>query len=418
MNRWLRHTSSLACTFALLSCSGEETHAATTSNHQAASRPSEPVEAFQTELLRMAFRATEKFPLDPQIKNRCREREEVVSAALQLGSTELALEFTRQIENWRKGACYALVARELVEQGKTANVEGYLDQALASISAESGATGQAWRVDRVRALVAVVKAMLGDDAKAHELAATIDTDAQREVLVVDEARTLRDEDFDKALRQVDAVCKSGSFEPVTAQLRKCVRLYDRYFADTERRAALEERICRAALKSTPAMVRVELLTDSARVAAMHGDRAKAEELIGLASDLMAETPKWNPEHRLPLDAAIAEALHLAGATDKARERLAAAIDYFDANKQFVINMFRGNALRPIAEAYHAIGDEQASIDLYAKILDEAFVNPNARPRAMDFIATCCSLAVHHIEPTAELRQRLNGIVDEELDSPW
>ena len=111
-------------------------------------------------------------------------------------------------------------------------------------------------------------------------------------------------------------------------------------------------------------------------------------------------------------------IDLAGATDKARERLAAAIDYFDANKQFVINMFRGNALRPIAEAYHAIGDEQASIDLYAKILDEAFVNPNARPRAMDFIATCCSLAVHHIEPTAELRQRLNGIVDEELDSPW
>ena len=45
------------------------------------------------------------------------------------------------------------------------------------------------------------------------------------------------------------------------------------------------------------------------------------------------------------------------------------------------------------------------------------LNPNSRPRADDVCATCISMAVHGIEPDAELRARLEQIV-KELGAPW
>jgi hypothetical protein len=80
-------------------------------------------------------------------------------------------------------------------------------------------------------------------------------------------------------------------------------------------------------------------------------------------------------------------------------------------------MFRAGALRPLAEAYHALGDRDAALSVYKLAVEEGALNPNARPRAMDLSATCLSLAQSACEPDAELRERL-AEMRAGLGSPW
>src|SRR5262245_33770520 len=70
----------------------------------------EPIAPFRGELLDIAFRAASAFPVDPHIKNRSRAQEAVVKTALELGQPQRALVETEQIDNWRRGACYAELA--------------------------------------------------------------------------------------------------------------------------------------------------------------------------------------------------------------------------------------------------------------------------------------------------------------------
>ena len=75
------------------------------------------------------------------------------------------------------------------------------------------------------------------------------------------------------------------------------------------------------------------------------------------------------------------------------------------------------SLRPVAEAYMSMGDTAAAMAVYRTAVEESVVNPNSRPRALDLVATCCSLALNDVEPDAELWTRLRE-VDASLDHPW
>lgn len=390
---------------ALAGCSSEPSEAATKS-----------VAPFQTDLIELAFRAASEFPRDPHIKNRCRTQEGVVAACLELGLTRQALTFTQRIENWRGGLCYANLAHYCVDHGIGADVDAFLRKALEI--AENSITGtesQTWRRDRIRARVATVYSMKGQRERGQRLAAGLGP-TERGILVVDEARSLTDDGFEAALALTDQVIAGGNFEAVRAQLQKCAALYERYFDDPSRREALERRVCDPAMHALPAAVRIQLITSVARTAAQRGDAAKALELVARA-DRIRDAIDWSPEHRLPLDAALARVEHAAMSTDAAVRRLDASVAFFDANRQRTINMYRGGALRPIAAAYHEVGRTHQAWATYDKVLDEALENPNSRPRAIDLAETCCSLAVHGIEPSVEFMDRLRRIY-EDLDHPW
>jgi hypothetical protein len=64
-----------------------------------------------------------------------------------------------------------------------------------------------------------------------------------------------------------------------------------------------------------------------------------------------------------------------------------------------------------------MGNTAAALSVYAKVIEAGVENPNSRPRAEDLAATCCSMAVHAVEPDPRLWSRIRSIRDG-LGDPW
>ena len=83
----------------------------------------------------------------------------------------------------------------------------------------------------------------------------------------------------------------------------------------------------------------------------------------------------------------------------------------------IVDIFRTEAVLPVAEAYVDLGMTGAALDLYGRALTEAFHNPNSVPRSEDLVAICVSMATRGVEPTDALMERLaKGL--EQLGHPW
>jgi pentatricopeptide repeat protein len=124
-----------------------------------------------------------------------------------------------------------------------------------------------------------------------------------------------------------------------------------------------------------------------------------------------------PESAIPLMAQLARLRFRAGDEAGARAEAERALALFDAKRDTIANIYRARALRPIAEAYCAMGDTAAAFDLYKRAVEAGMENPNSRPRAEDLVATCCSLALHAMEPDAVLASRIREI-QAGLGDPW
>jgi hypothetical protein len=64
-----------------------------------------------------------------------------------------------------------------------------------------------------------------------------------------------------------------------------------------------------------------------------------------------------------------------------------------------------------------MGDAGTTLNLYRRALEAGQENPNSRPRTDDLIATCCSLALHAVEPDETLMSRIRDI-RAGLGDPW
>ena len=164
------------------------------------------------------------------------------------------------------------------------------------------------------------------------------------------------------------------------------------------------------------IVQIEFLHALAGHALDHGDEEKALELAEEAGDVV-DAGRWTMQYHLPLLARNAAVLHRAGESDRARGQIDAAFASFEEDPEAIVNMFRGGALRPIAESYHAMGLRDQALVVYARAAEEGVVNLNSRPRAIDLSETCLSLAVEGIRPTEALHARLVEIHDA-LGDPW
>ena len=101
----------------------------------------------------------------------------------------------------------------------------------------------------------------------------------------------------------------------------------------------------------------------------------------------------------------------------ARSDLDAAASLYDADRDRIVDIRRAGVLRGLAEGYADARDPKAALALYRRAAGEGMVNPNARPRAEDLAATCCSMAVHAVEPDDALRAYLRQIRSG-LGNPW
>ncbi len=368
-----------------------------------------PLASFQRELLDLSFEAATAIPVEPHIKDRSRAQEAVAAASLELGQPELAQAQLDRIENWRRGAGYADLAAYWALQGRPDEARQFLLRA-----AEIAERVEDWRRDTVRVRIAQAYVSLGLAAEADEFEADVAPSEAGKVAGV-KASLADDASFDGHVRAIDALVALGNFDITRNALESYTALYRRFYADAERRSFVEQRI-RACWSNLAGFIRIELLMKLAATALDHADQAKALELTNEAQELF-DSAQWPLENRIELMGRLAGLRYRAGDRDKARADADRALALFEAEGSQIVDIYRARALRPLAEAYQSMGDTAAALAVYRRAVEEGVANPNNRPRALDLSATCCSMAVHGVEPDAVLWARLRRI-REELGPPW
>ncbi len=409
-------TAGTALAAALAGCDqqAEARAPATTKSATTSAAADRRLEPYRDELLDLAFAAATALPVDPHIKTRSRAQEAVVAACLELEQPQRALRYNDRIDNWRRGAAYADLAFYWAQCGDTVAAQRYLDLAMQiENQSRDDANAQEWRVDRIRAKVAKTYLLLGETQRAAELSTNLSVSEVGEVEATTAALTAPGA-FEERIKALDATLALGEFDRTRGALAGCSRLFDRFYADPARRARVEQLIDTASAK-LPTLAHVELRAELAELALAHGDQAKALEMTAVAARAMERARL--PDQHVSLIARLAALRFRAGDQEAARRDVAAALDTFKAERQKIVDIYRAGALRAIAEAYDSIGDAVSALAVYKMAIAAGVENPNSRPRAEDLSATCTSMAVHAVEPDADLRARIAGI-RAGLGHPW
>ncbi len=369
------------------------------------------IEPWRRELLMLAFDAVSAFPLEPHIKNRSRAQEQVAETALELGQLALVAEFAGDIANWRRGAVEAALALQLIEAGYPAPAEPLLVRAAEAAAAAGEDVAQGWRRDRILARIALAQSKLGR---------TVDPSLEIEAseqggLRADRMRHASPEQIEVELQILQQAVEIDDFEGTKAAIQAYVVLHDRFYDNAAQRERFEG-LNRAAWQGIPIPLAVQAELSMAETAVRHGDAVDARRLIDGAMEHVAGS-RWAPEHRVPVEARLAALNHSAGRADEARAQANAAFAMFDENAEQIISIYRAEALIPLAEAFMVLETPATAGALYLRALEEAWINPNSRPRAEDFAAICCSMAKVGHEPGEDLVERM-ATARGELGDPW
>ncbi|HYC78218.1 MAG TPA: hypothetical protein VEI02_11385 [Planctomycetota bacterium] len=367
-------------------------------------------------MLDVAWEAACGLPDDPHRKTKARLQEETATAAVALGADDLARRALDAMSGWRAGMVAAGLAERLTATGRIEDVRDLLARAARCADDEASREDfQAWRRDRVRARIAGVYLRLGDPVEAARFEADA---ADSEAATADVVRAeiaFGPSGFDERLAAADAALAGDSFDRARVALESCVRLFDVFYDDPARRAAAEKRVTSGYAKLPPA-ARLAHMAELVRVAAKHVDRAAARRLADVFAESLDATP-WLPVDRIARRAQLAQLRAVAGDAEGAKSALDAALADFDAQRPAIVDVERADALRPAAEACVALGDPARASDLYRRATDEGAANPNARPRAVDLVATCTSMAKAGFVPDAALLERIKA-VRAGLKAPW
>jgi tetratricopeptide (TPR) repeat protein len=368
-----------------------------------------PLEVYQSELIDHAFETATAIPATPHIKDRSRAQEKVVEVSLVLDQPLLAYSLIERIDNWRRGSGYGDLALYCARHGYTDEAQQYLNLAVQiSESAED------WRRDRIRVKIASAYALLGQTIQTEQFEAGI-VDSESGKVAGVRAIIAGEDNFNEQMNALDALLAPGNFDVMENALKACANLFNRFYDDAGRRFLAEEKM-KTSWGKLPIFKRVELLTELAGFALDHADQAKALDLINEAQIFM-DSAQWRPEYRIPLISKLVKLRFLADDRQKARTDADALLALYDSQRDKIVNIYRAEALRPLAEAYQSMGDTATALAIYKRAVEEGVENPNSRPRAEDLSATCCSMALHGVEPDAELWTRIRQI-NEGLGDPW
>lgn len=369
----------------------------------------QPIADFQKQLLDLAFETASAFPLNPHIKNRSRAQEQVVKTCLEMDQPERAARYVEEIDNWRRGMGYADLAFYCARNGHPEAAERYL-----SLAEKVFETTEDWRKSNISARIAQTYTWLGQPQKADRFEAGLE-EADRGKVDRVKAMLSDDASFDKRMSELEELVSTGNFDPTLNALRAYAELFDSFYEDESRRLLIEERI-RTSWDKTPIVFRLETLNQLAEFALDHADQSKALDLVKEAKAMM-DSFRWDLEYRIPVAAQIAELRYRAGDTEQALTDAADALEYFEQNKDKLMNIWRAETIRPLAETYVAMGDQEAALDVYRIAVEEGALNPNARPRAEDLAETCTSMALNAVQPDEQLWLRLREL-HEGLGDPW
>lgn len=379
-----------------------------------ANEPARPA-AFRVELLQVAASAAAAFPLDPHIKTRSRLQQHVVESCLEVGAAELAVEVTDEIANWRRGMALAELAEQVGLAGDRAAAEARIEAAIAEANKVMlDPNQQEWRRDAILARVGETLLALGETERAVGMRVGLDPEQARRL----DARFADQLDADQARAQlevVDQALESEILADVQTALLACVRIHSVLYAEIELRSACVERV-RNGYPKLPVILRLELLSQLAETALENEDGETARSLA-LEIQRRGDGVEWAAEQHAPHLARTGRLLARCGEEELARREIRAAQASFDAGRERIFDIDRCDALLPIFEAWHALGDAERAEAALSRALEEAGVNPNARPRAEDLVLTLTLLARMGYEPSAPVHQALLEL-REGLVAPW
>lgn len=381
----------------------------------AQSEASRQPDAKQRELLQLAASAFADMPLVPHEKNRSRGQMEVVEAAIELGDLDLAARLADKISDWRRGLAHAACALQLAKTGgkKRASEHAAIAEQIARRAA-ADANEQSWRPARILATLARMHLVLGDLEAFGRFSKDLEP-ADAAAIQRDAALSMPEGDFDRWLARADEEFAGTNFDSILATLETCAALFDRFFADVERRSALQQRVLEGYPK-LPRDARLKLILQIARTAAIRGDGMRALDLVHEADRIVVGV-RFHAEDEVYLKARIAGITCRAGDTAEGKTRLDDVQRLYAANEKAILDIHRAAALRAIAEAELDADLKDRALATFAKAAEAGLANPNSRPRADDVAATCLLLARRGIEPTPELLERLRAIVNG-LRDPW
>lgn len=369
-----------------------------------------PLPAWQSELIETAFETASAMPVKPHIKDRSKAQAAVAEACFKLDQPLRALEYIDQIKNWRRGRGYADYAFYSMRSGVTNEVMNYLDLAdqIARIA------DQDWRRDRIKVRISQTLLLMGHEDRAKPFYSHIEASESGKVERV--AAMLCDvPGFDDQLADLEAMIATEQYDLMVNAMKAAAQLYKQFYADTERRDRVETML-RDSWESLPAVTRIELMEGLAESSLDKGDAAEALKWVNEARDLMDEH-EWPAEYHVPMIAGLAALRFECGEADAARRELAAARELFDEKEAEIVNIYKADALIPVAEAAAVMGNPDLARTVYALALTKAVENPNSRPRAEDLTAACLSMVLHEVEPGETLRAQIRD-VQSNLGDPW
>lgn len=364
----------------------------------------EPVDDFRLELIDLAWQAATSYPLNPHIKNRAKAEEQVVNGALGIKQSHLAWGYAKKVVNWRRGACYAEIAHYLIEQGDSEHVEYFLRQAIL----HSKDPQQGWRQARVKARVAAARVLMGNAEGAEGLIDDEDYAGQGESIGA-QAALASVEAFDQLVAALDDMVATQGYNETLAAMFGYADMYRHYYENEDRRKLLLDRT-KTAWKDMPGIRRFEVMLKFIDAAIANDDLKTALVLID-ETDTIRQSFSWPVDYDLKFRSDIARYRVAIGQDKAARFLLNESIEVLEQKLESLENFYRAGALRPIAEGFAVLGDKERAREIYARVVELGAVNPNIRPRVSDITATCVSMALHNIEPDAELLSKIQQIVE-------
>ena len=387
-----------------------QTSPASQSRPTSQSRPSQldlpadkPLAAYQNDLIDVAFGSAVMIPVDPHIYDRSRTQEAVVATCIKLDQPKRAMGYAARISDWRQGACYADLAFYCVKHGHREDAQKLID--LATPIAK--AAGEDWQKDAIRVKIAKAQVLLGQAAQAQESETNLENSETGKVMAVRISQG-DDDSFDAQMKALEPLLAAKQqIDIIRNGLESATQLFDRFYGDAGRRELVEKMI-KDSWRPMPLPVRIDLLARLTEFALGHSDQAKAMELAGEAQDIF-EGANWPLEYGMQLSARLADLRFRAGDKDKAKQDADAAAARYKSGRAGIVDINRAGAIRPLAQAYQAMGDTAGAMAVYRQAIEDGAENPNSRPRAMDLSATCCSMALCGFEPDADLWSRIRQI---------
>jgi len=365
-----------------------------------------PIEQYQLELLELAFETASSYPIVPHIKNRARAEEKVVQAAIELEQPRRAVTYASKIKNWRRGMGYADVAMYLAQRGDKRNAERLLEHAIEVAKAAGLA---AWRRDRIRANVAGAYAVLGQPERVAEHSkGLLPSEAGKPAKI--KARISDEASFEQRLKEVDALMATDHFDTMRNALWGYAELYKRFYASSQKRQRVQEKL-EGGWGEMPGFIRLKLLMEMASHAAEQGDKAEAQELLS-RSDEMFNSARWEFRRGIEHLSRLAVLRYRAGQHEAAKKQLDSALGRFEEVSEKMPDLYKARSVRPIAEAYQVMGDHGRSLKIYTRAVEFGTRTSSIRPLVVDLVNTCCSMAVHGVEPDEAMWKQMRQTRDE------